>query len=152
MSEEQGGGKNRRKTKNILLEPQIQLRYGFYFSSAAVIFAALLGWILYLQMQDVLELVIQLTDVPQVTNELVETRLVGFFQKAAALFLGFAILCFAAGAYFTHRLVGPMVAFRRHVRSLREGSYNAKTSLRAGDDFLGFADELNALSDTLANK
>src|SRR5690606_825027 len=50
---------------------------------------------------------------------------------------------------FTHKLVGPTIAFRRHIRSIADGRYNARTYLRKGDAFLAVADELNSLSEVM---
>jgi len=107
---------------------------------------------LYFKMKDVLDLVVELTDVPAVTAELVQTRLVEFFKWAVGMLAAFTSLCFIAGIYYTHRLVGPMVAFRRHIRSLREGNYTHRTQLRESDNFVGFAEELNALSEHMSGK
>jgi signal transduction histidine kinase len=53
---------------------------------------------------------------------------------------------------FTHKLVGPTVAFRRHIRMLTEGRYDYRTTLRKGDAFQEVADDLNHLSAHLSGK
>ena len=53
---------------------------------------------------------------------------------------------------YTHRIVGPAVAFRRHVRDLIEGRYDAKLQLRPNDDFAELAQDLTELSETMARQ
>lgn len=50
----------------------------------------------------------------------------------------------------THRLIGPTVAFRRHIQSLTQGDFSAQTRLREHDAFKDVAADLNALSEALA--
>jgi hypothetical protein len=42
------------------------------------------------------------------------------------------------------------VAFKRHIRALREGNYDSRVVLRKGDAFDDVADELNLLAQALA--
>ncbi|MCX6127084.1 MAG: hypothetical protein NTV34_20365, partial [Proteobacteria bacterium] len=52
----------------------------------------------------------------------------------------------------THSLIGPTVAFRRHIKMIADGKYDYKTVLRSGDAFREVAEDLNALSDELYRK
>lgn len=66
-------------------------------------------------------------------------------------------LLFVAGnvgvtVLYTHRLVGPVMAFRRHVRDLIEGRYDARLHLRPHDEFGELARDLNELSETLGRR
>ena len=47
-------------------------------------------------------------------------------------------------------VIGPTVAFKRHIRALREGNYDSRVVLRKGDAFDDVADELNLLAQALA--
>ncbi len=51
--------------------------------------------------------------------------------------------------YFTHKMVGPTVAFRRQINALKSGNYRSKVYLRQGDAFGEVAVELNELADEL---
>ena len=64
----------------------------------------------------------------------------------------FVLLNLCASIYFTHKMVGPTVAFRRHIAALKEGRYDAKIKLRRGDAFNEVASALNELSDVLHSK
>ncbi len=80
----------------------------------------------------------------------------GAFQQTYP-WIGLLALLFVGGnvavtILYTHRIVGPAVAFRRHVRDLIEGRYDAKLKLRPNDDFAQLASDLNELSDTMARQ
>ena len=53
---------------------------------------------------------------------------------------------------YTHRLVGPTIAFKRHIRELISGNYDSKVNLRKRDAFEDIADDLNNLADTLKKR
>jgi len=55
----------------------------------------------------------------------------------------------AVSIFFTHRLVGPTYAFRRHIRELKNGNYGSRVVLRKGDAFQEVAEDLNDLAVTL---
>jgi nitrogen fixation/metabolism regulation signal transduction histidine kinase len=80
----------------------------------------------------------------------------GSFQQTypwvALLALLFVAGNVAVTVLYTHRIVGPAVAFRRHVRDLIEGRYDAKLKLRPNDDFAQLASDLNELSETMARQ
>lgn len=52
------------------------------------------------------------------------------------------ILC----VLYTHKMIGPSVAFIRHIRSLKNGQYKSRVNLRDGDAFEDVAMELNDLA------
>ena len=49
----------------------------------------------------------------------------------------------------THRLLGPIVALRRHLESIKSGDYASRVHLRAGHPLGGIAQDLNELSEML---
>ena len=54
-------------------------------------------------------------------------------------------ICLAA----THRLLGPIVALRRHLANVKNGDYASRVHLRAGHPLSGVAEDLNELSEIL---
>jgi hypothetical protein len=69
-------------------------------------------------------------------------------QIAGLLLLYIAINMLLA-IVFTHKLIGPTVAFRRHIRMIAENKLQYRTILRKGDAFQEVAEDLNKLSDKL---
>jgi signal transduction histidine kinase len=53
---------------------------------------------------------------------------------------------------FTHKLIGPTIAFRRHIRMIAEGKLQYRTVLRKGDAFSEVAEDLNNLSALLEKR
>jgi hypothetical protein len=53
---------------------------------------------------------------------------------------------------FTHKLIGPTIAFRRHIRMIAEGKFQYRTKLRKGDAFQEVASDLNKLSEFFERK
>ncbi len=143
------GGKAKRRVKNFLLQPLLQVKLGIYSIALSVIFAVALAAIVYHNFADLVGSIITLTDTPDEVNELFLS-----YWKATRLWI---YLCFGIylaatvllSVLYTHKLVGPTIAFRRHIRSIADGRYNARTYLRKGDAFAEVADELNRLSEIM---
>jgi signal transduction histidine kinase len=53
---------------------------------------------------------------------------------------------------YTHRLIGPTLPIRRHIKALRDGLYSHRVVLRKHDGLQDVADELNALAKTLEER
>lgn len=146
------GGKSSRKFKNFLLMPHIQIPLGAYMIGLAIALLGVLTSIVYLKMGEIISLIVQLTDV----EEEVEEVLINYVNDmswwvilAIVIYIGINMLI---SILYTHKMVGPIFAFRRHVQALIEQKYDAKTHLRKRDAFSGLAQDLNDLSDALAKR
>lgn len=143
------GGKPKRRVRNFLLQPLLQVKLGLYAILLSALFVLTIVFLMYNNFADFLDSVIKLTDVETEVRELSSehwrgTRLWIFVCSGVYLLATIAI-----SVLYTHRLVGPTIAFRRHVRNLREGKYQSRTYLRKGDAFMEVAEELNRLSEQL---
>jgi signal transduction histidine kinase len=122
-------GRNQRQVKNWLIAPQTKSKYVFYSLGfggfSIVLFQTLL--INWLNPEDPV-----------------------LFQKVLFFAIAYLALCTLFGIWMSHQFIGPMVAFRRHIRELRDGNYAHRTHLRKGDEFSEFMDELNRLSERLS--
>lgn len=145
-------GKSQRRIKNYLLQPLLQTKIGIYCILLAALFSTIIGGLLYLHLSRFTAIVLQLTDVEedvvlQFQNYIAEVRI--WLMLLVGTYLACTIL---VSVVYTHKLVGPTYAFRRHISALRHGNFKAKTFLRKSDAFKEVADELNNLSDVLGNK
>lgn len=124
-------GRNQRQVKNWLIAPQTKTKYVFYSLGfggfSIVLFQTLL--INWLNPEDPV-----------------------LFQKVLFFAIAYLALCTLFGIWMSHQFIGPMVAFRRHIRELRNGNFAHRTHLRKGDEFAEFMDDLNGLSAQLANE
>jgi len=141
--------KPKRRVRNFLLMPLLQVKLGLYSILLTILFSAAMAGILYLNLKKFAVIVLQLTDVQEEVTELLDA-----YMRDTRWYLGIAIATFIAinvviSVLYTHRLIGPTIAFRRHVRALADGRYNVRTFLRKGDAFAELADELNHLSEVL---
>ena len=129
--------------------PLLQVKLGLYSILLTVLFSGAMVGILYVNLKKFAMIVLQLTDVQDEVTELLDA-----YMRDTRWYLGLAIATFIAinvviAVLYTHRLIGPTIAFRRHVRALSDGRYNARTFLRKGDAFVELAEELNHLSEVL---
>lgn len=137
---------------NYLLQPLVQLRIGFINVCLSLIFVLLLGAYVYMKFVQFADVVTTLTEANDEIGGMLHSYLASVGITAAVLGAVFVVLSLLSSVYFTHRLVGPTVAFRRHIDALIAGDYKVKTKLRNHDAFTEVADSLNKLSDRLAQK
>lgn len=136
----------RRKPTNLLLEPAIQLKLPLYLVILTLSFAALLAvhsWVTYGR---IFEVAIQETQHPEYFRRVVEAQSSDFLVPLAALAVGYVIAVFVICIAYAHRLVGPMVPFRRHIEALKNGDYGSRIHLRKQDAFGDVAEDLNELA------
>lgn len=143
------GAKAKRRVRNFLLQPLVQIKLGLYSILLAIGFSAAVAAILWLNLAKFAQIVLQLTDVEDEVYDLLNSYMADTRWWLVLAIVVFLMANILVSIFFTHRLIGPTIAFRRHIRSLAEGRYNARTYLRRGDAFAEVADELNHLSEVL---
>ncbi len=142
-------GKSQRRIANFLLQPLVQLKLGLLNVVLSLIFVVSLGAYAYGRFKQFADVVATLTQANDEIARMLASYLNGVGATALAASVVFVIINLAASVYITHRLVGPTIAFRRHIRRLYDGDFRVKTKLRASDAFSEVADDLNRLSDRL---
>ncbi|MCZ7585937.1 MAG: HAMP domain-containing protein [Deltaproteobacteria bacterium] len=68
------------------------------------------------------------------------------------LILLLVIVTILYGLRFSHRIVGPVFAFNRHMNWVREGNYTRDLRLRKGDEFQNLANSFNAMQNALRKR
>lgn len=145
----QGGGKAKRKAKNFLLQPLLQVKIGLYAIILSILFSIAMFAILWSNFSGLINSIVLMTDAEDEVREIFMQYWKGtqlWLYLTVAIYL---IATVGMSVLYTHKLVGPTIAFRRHIRSIAEGRYNARTYLRKGDAFAEVADELNRLSEMM---
>jgi methyl-accepting chemotaxis protein len=143
---------NQRKMRNFLLKPVLQLQLSVYTLGLTVFFSGMLAAVTYMTFRQTYELILDVTNLPQDVADLVNEYIAnsaGWLVGAIILYLVINILI---TIIFTHRLIGPTIAFRRHVRALIDGNYSSRINLRKGDAFVEVAEDLNSLAEHLGKK
>jgi len=139
----------RRKARNFLLKPGIQLRLTLYvllLSFTFMLLAVLFGNLYFEQTYVTL---LQSTTQSEYVQRILARQSQEFRELALLLLSGYVLLMILVTVIYTHRLIGPVIPMRRHVQALREGRYANRVSLRRHDVFTELADELNKLAETL---
>ncbi|MFK7823558.1 MAG: hypothetical protein AB8G05_05345 [Oligoflexales bacterium] len=141
--------KDQRRLRNYLLQPLLQVKLGLYSIILALCFSSVIILIVYLNMKDFADIVVVLTEHESEIREL-------FFEYAAIsqwwisfFVLGFLLSNIIISVTYTHKLVGPTIAFKNQLERLRSGDFSQKVSIRKGDAFMEIANELNLLTEIL---
>jgi hypothetical protein len=138
--------RNQRDLRNYLLEPSVQIRPGIYAIVLGTLFVVGCLGVLYAGYVRVLPQLLDLTE----EKDAVQAAIAGSFRQTSLYLLLLSVLFMvctvAVSVVYTHRLVGPTYAFRRHLRSLRLGHYEVRTILRKDDAFADVAQDLNDLA------
>lgn len=140
----------KRRLRNYLLAPNLQIRIGIYFVLISTLFVLCGAFLLYRELSELFGLIVNLTGVETEINEVIQTYLADVKWQAYGLAVFFVIVNTGASIFFTHRLVGPTIAFRRHAERLIAGDFSSRIRLRGGDAFVDVADVLNELAEKLA--
>lgn len=141
--------KAKRRIRNFVLQPLLQVKVGFYSILLSALFAASMGAILYFNFSRLVKAVIDLTDAPDDVLDIFKDT---WSEVQLWLYLAFAVYLIAQiglAIIYTHRLVGPTYAFRKHIQSIASGNFRHRTFLRQGDAFVEVAQDLNRLSELM---
>ena len=141
--------KSRRQLKNFLLQPLLQVKLGLYSILLAAAFSTVIYYILYMNLKDFGEIVLALTDTESEIRDLFLT-----YMQETQWWLLLAVFFFlmanvTISIVYTHKLVGPTIAFRNHVQRLIDGQFKSRVHLRQNDAFLELAATLNQLAEAL---
>ncbi len=139
----------KRRLSNFLLQPLLQTRIGAYCILLSFLLAGMIAAIIYVHLGKLFGFIIEMTDAPEEVQTIILSYL-SSIQTWVYLTLGAYILfVLAISIWYTHRLVGPMVAFKRHFEALQNGNFTHRTNLRKNDAFHEAANELNKATEML---
>lgn len=141
--------KPKRRWRNLLLQPGLQTRLGFYCAAVSGLFAAAVYAILLANYSSITDAILQLTG----SNDQVRD-VIGFHWNGTQLWLYlsaalYVMAILVLSVWYTHRMVGPTIALGRHIERLEHGDFKHRTHLRRGDAFHELADALNRLSNRM---
>ena len=136
----------RRRTVR-LLRPAVQLRLPLYLLAISLVFLGAMVWLAQAGLMRPIGFVIA-----ELTPSLAETLgllLRDFAAVAATATLAYVLLVLGVSGVYVKRLVGPVVAFRRHGEALKNGDYRSRVLLRGADAFEDLSQDLNELAGLL---
>jgi nitrate/nitrite-specific signal transduction histidine kinase len=59
------------------------------------------------------------------------------------------ITAFLCGIFLSHKIIGPVSRLEDMIKKINSGDFDVKINLRSGDDFKGFAEQVNNLASRL---
>lgn len=139
----------KRKLSNFLIRPLVQTKLGLYSVGLTIAFGVFLSFVLYINLSRFIAYTVHLTRA-EATIETMLRHDIASIQVFIYLILGSYIASMVAlSIWYTHRLVGPMVAFEKHFEALQNGDFTHRTYLRKADSFHDTAERLNQATETL---
>ena len=142
----------KRKTYNLLLKPAFQLKLPLYIlllSMAFLVLGVLFG---NLYFQQTYMSALATSTQPDYLQDVIARQAQEFKFLSLLLLAVYAALVTVITAIYTHRLIGPTLPIRRHIKALRDGLYSHRVKLRKHDGLQDLADELNALASALEER
>lgn len=138
--------KPQRQIRNFVLSPSLQLKFSLLPLALSLVFAiAFVVQLVYLYNQYV-DLIIDYTEVREQILEIIDGQKSRFYMIVSVYCAIYVIVSTAIAIVMTHRLIGPTIAFRRHIKSLSDGKYDSRITLRKADAFSELAEDLNQLA------
>jgi hypothetical protein len=146
------GFKHQRSMRNILLRPEFQLKYSFYFVGMTLITMGGVFLLFLLSLEDMIAtLAVVYRIEPEVIGAIQDSLRTATFTTIVVGAL-FGLISVSLGIILTHRLIGPMVPIRRLIQQLSEGQYGIQGRLRNKDDYQDVMNDLNRLSLKLSER
>ena len=144
--EKKAQSKASRSFRNYALQPLLQIKLGLYSILLSLGFALAVCAILYFNLGKFSDIILQLTGVEDEVKDLLTQYIAPAKIQVLAVVVLYVLINIAVTVLYTHKLIGPTIAFRRHIRMIADGKLQYRTVLRKGDAFSELADDLNKLS------
>jgi len=141
--------KNRRKLRNLVLDPKYQFKFVFLAAGSALLVSFVNAVVFYTYIKENYAI---LVDLSPMTDEAkaqlyAELRQIILFLGAGSLLFVLAVAGMAL--YFSHRSAGPLFQFKRVFDQIRKGQVESRIHLRPRDDFHEVAKSFNEMMDSL---
>jgi hypothetical protein len=141
---------SRRRLRNYLLYPGIQLRLAGYLAAAAGALSLALGVLLWRAYREASALVAlgdpradEVVAAMLARDDRIRTLWMG------VVLTGVVLVLLVLGIVVTHRIAGPALALARMCRTIAGGALPSPRALRRGDLLVGLAEELAEMVDAL---
>ncbi len=127
-----------------------QLRLPLYLLLITAAFMSMFAWHTHSAYAELYSMV--MASVPESYQDQILRQTQDFSIVGAAILGGFVLSMLGFCVAYTHTLLGPTVALRRQVQSMKDGNYRMRNKLRKSDSaHQGLGDDLNELASILQN-
>jgi len=142
-------GKERRRKVNLLLQPALQLKLPVFMLLVTLAFLAFEIVHGHFAYSKLFKTIVTEAGNSPVLADLLRGQTRDFIEASAELGVLYVLVVVVICVAYAHRMIGPTVAFRRHVEALKNGDYRSRIKLRRRDAFSDLADDLNELAQIL---
>jgi len=146
------GQRYKRKLSNYFLQPLLQVKLGLYAIVLALAFCLGMIGVFYINFYRFYDMILELTDLRDEVTVILDSYISGLLSSILIGTLIYFSLTVLMSVFYTHRLVGPTYAFRRHINELSKGNYKSRVCLRKTDSFAEVAEDLNELAESLETR
>ena len=143
------GCDERRKASNLLLKPSLQMKLPLYTLILSFTFGLVALLLFYVYFEQLYAMMLENTTQESYLRAAVSLQTSNFIEAASMLLVGYILLMVAVTTIYTHRIIGPTVALKRHIRALKDGLYSHRVQLRKHDELKDMAADLNELAEIL---
>ena len=144
--------KHKRKLKNYWINPKFQTRYIVTLLSVSVVLVGVLGTVFYRYLEENYTLLVNMSPMRDEIKVLLMEELAALKNSIIMSSIGYLCFVFGFGTYFSHRTAGPLYAFMRVFREIKNGKQHTRLHLRPGDDFHDVAEEFNGMMNELVGE
>ena len=140
---------NRRSRMGFLVDPERQLRFSFMLIGGGITACMLFTLYLLIALESSIQDVLVTGGVSREIRTVLLDHVSNAELNVSAICLLLLMLSVAMGIRLSHRIYGPVVQIRGHIRQLIHGNFASRVKLRDEDHFVEVADDLNLLAETL---
>ncbi len=141
-----------RYVKNLFLLPRIQWKIALLHILLTIGFMLGIAQYLSLAFGDIYNVLLESSNVSDQLQAQVGLQLSGYRKLLLVLFLAYIAVNVFIVAYYTHKIIGPTIPMKRHVKCLIDNKYDSRVILRKGDAFQDMAQDLNQLARLLEDR
>lgn len=145
-------GHSKRKISGYLIQPLVQTKIGIYCILLSLLLVLSIAWIIYSHFAELVQSVLVLTDAPEEVGRIFADYWSSTQGWIYLVLFVYMILTIWVSLWYTHRFLGPTIAFRKHLQELASGNFEHRTILRKGDAMVELARSLNRFSEMLKSE
>ena len=132
-----------------MLKPSLQMKLPLYTLILSFTFGLVALLLFYVYFEQLYAMMLENTTQGSYLRAAVRLQTSNFIEAASMLLVGYILLMVAVTTIYTHRIIGPTVALKRHIKALKDGLYSHRVQLRKHDELKDMAADLNELAEIL---
>jgi len=145
-------GKDLRSWRNILVDTETQTNLFYWYLGLSAFFCLIIGIVVLWGMGESFN---QILTIAEIEPEIKDIFIANWFETKWLILvfiityiISVAVLTFV----YTHRMLGPSKAFKRHLKAMINGDFSGRINLRKHDAFKEIAGLLNELTNKLESE